>query len=160
MPLISTKECLCLFQASTWISTLHVLVFIVVSDFEVKGDCLFCWYWWNCWPSWHTSSLHNNISHIIIEYKEDHWLNLFMFCKLQHGKLEGIQYLQSSMACKSLNHFICICSWLGTMCDIWPVIDVSSMMNATCGTEPYLPSSAFVSNSSFNGVPVTQPLVF
>ena len=98
MPLISTKECLCLFQASTWISTLHVLVFIVVSDFEVKGDCLFCWYWWNCWPSWHTSSLHNNISHIIIEYKEDHWLNLFMFCKLQHGKLEGIQYLQSSKA--------------------------------------------------------------
>ena len=91
MPLISTKECLCLFQASTWISN-------VVSDFEVRGDCLFCWYWWNCWPSWHTPSFHNNISHRIIEYKEDHWLNLFMFCKQQHGKLEGIQYLLSSKA--------------------------------------------------------------
>jgi hypothetical protein len=18
---------------------------------EVRGDCSFCWYWWNCWPS-------------------------------------------------------------------------------------------------------------
>jgi len=35
----------------TWISTLYVLVFIVFSDFEVRGGCLFCWYWWNCWPS-------------------------------------------------------------------------------------------------------------
>jgi hypothetical protein len=17
----------------------------------VRGDCSFCWYWWNCWPS-------------------------------------------------------------------------------------------------------------
>ena len=78
--------------------TLDVLVFIVVSDFEVRGDCLFCWYWWNCWPSWHAPSFHSNISHRIIEYKEDYWLNLFMSCKLQHGKLEGIQYLQSSNA--------------------------------------------------------------
>jgi hypothetical protein len=22
----------------------------------------------------------------IVEYKNDHWLNIFMFCKLQHGK--------------------------------------------------------------------------
>jgi hypothetical protein len=35
---------------------------------------------------------------------------------------------------------------------------VSSMMNATCGTGPYL--SSFVSNSSFNGVPVAQTLTF
>jgi hypothetical protein len=42
MPLISTKECLCLSQASTWISTLDFLVFIAVSDFEVRDDCLFC----------------------------------------------------------------------------------------------------------------------
>jgi len=21
-----------------------------VQSVEVKGDCLFCWYWWNCWP--------------------------------------------------------------------------------------------------------------
>ena len=54
-------------------------------------------------------------------------------------------------------HFICICSWLVTMCDISPV--VGRLMNGTCGTGPYLPSWAFVSNSSFNGAPVVQTLV-
>ena len=56
-------------------------------------------------------------------------------------------------------HFICICSWLVTMCDISPVVGISIMMNATRWTGPYLPSWAFVSNSSFNGVPVAQTLV-
>ena len=56
-------------------------------------------------------------------------------------------------------HFICLCSWMVTMCDIWPVVGVSSMMNATCGTGPYISSWAFVSNSNFNGVPVAQTLV-
>ena len=45
------------------------------------------------------------------------------------------------------------------MCDISAVVGVISMINATCGTGPYLPSWAFVSNSSFNGVPVAQTLV-
>ena len=31
--------------------TFYVLVFIVFSDFKVRGDCLFFWYWRNCWPS-------------------------------------------------------------------------------------------------------------
>ena len=56
-------------------------------------------------------------------------------------------------------HCICHLSWLVIMCDIWPVVGVSIMMNATCRTWPYLPSSAFVSNSSFNGVPLAQSLV-
>jgi len=54
-------------------------------------------------------------------------------------------------------HFICLCSWLVTMCDISPV--VGRLMNATCETGPYLLSWAFVSNSSFNGAPVVQTLV-
>jgi hypothetical protein len=29
-------------------------------------------------------------------------------------------------------HSFCLCSWLVTMCDIWLVFCVSSMMNATC----------------------------
>ena len=45
-------------------------------------------------------------------------------------------------------HFICLNSWLVTMCDIWPVVAVSSIMNVICGTGPYLPSWDFVSNSS------------
>ena len=54
---------------------------------------------------------------------------------------------------------ICLRSWLVTMCDIWPVVGVSRVMNATCGTWHYLPSWAFVSNSTFNGAPVAQTLV-
>jgi hypothetical protein len=26
---------------------------------RVRGDCSFCWYWWNCWPSLFKLSLHN-----------------------------------------------------------------------------------------------------
>jgi hypothetical protein len=43
--------------------------------------------------------------------------------------------------------------------NVWPVVGISSMMNATRGTGPYLSSWAFVSNSSLNGVPVAQILV-
>jgi hypothetical protein len=37
-------------------------------------------------------------------------------------------------------HVFCFRSWLVTMCDIWPVVGISSIMNVTCGTGPYLPS--------------------
>jgi len=35
-----------------WISkvTCRGLLFYV-QWFEVWGNCYFCWYWWNCWPS-------------------------------------------------------------------------------------------------------------
>ena len=56
-------------------------------------------------------------------------------------------------------HCICHRSWLVTMCDIWPVVGCNSIMNATCRTWPYLPSSAFVSNSSFNGARLAQTLL-
>ena len=26
---------------------------------KVRGYCLFCWYWWNCWPSLHKLSFHS-----------------------------------------------------------------------------------------------------
>jgi hypothetical protein len=48
-------------------------------------------------------------------------------------------------------YFICLRSWLVTMCDIWPVAGISSIINATCGTGYYLTSWAFRSNSSFMG---------
>jgi len=50
--------------------TLYILILIVVSDFEVRCGCLFCWFWWNCWPSCIRRSLHNHISHRIVEYKK------------------------------------------------------------------------------------------
>ena len=30
--------------------TSYVVVFLyAVSSVTIRGDCLFCWYWWNCW---------------------------------------------------------------------------------------------------------------
>ena len=82
---------------------LDVLVFIVVSDFEVRGGGLFCWYWLNCSPSWLKLSFHNHISHKVVEYKNDHWLNIFMFCKLQHGILKEFDTYRCIRLVKSLN---------------------------------------------------------
>ena len=90
-----------------------------------------CWYWWNCWPSWLKLSFHNHISHRIVEYKQDNWLNIscfvsyniwhriveykkdywliiFMFCNLQHGILQRIWYLQFSKGCQVVELYWCI----------------------------------------------------
>jgi hypothetical protein len=52
-------------------------------------------------------------------------------------------------------------SSLMTCHHVWhmTVVGVSSIMHSNCGTGPYLPSWAFVSKSSFNGIPVAQTLV-
>ena len=48
---------LCLSQTRSAFLTPNVFVFlcfvvvIVFLWFEVRGDCSFCWYWWNCGPS-------------------------------------------------------------------------------------------------------------
>jgi hypothetical protein len=26
---------------------------VAVRFVDIRGGCLFCWYWWNCWPSLH-----------------------------------------------------------------------------------------------------------
>jgi hypothetical protein len=54
-------------------------------------------------------SFYDHISHIIVKYKKYHWLNIFMSCKLQHGKIEIIWYLQKSKACQVVE---CAC-WDG-----------------------------------------------
>ena len=95
MPLISTKECVCLSQASTWIY--NAICPSLYCDQWFKGQrWLFCWYWCNCWPSCLKLSFHNQISHRIVECKKNDWINILMCCKLQHWKLEGIRYLQMS----------------------------------------------------------------
>ena len=38
-----------------WISN----IICHVQWFEFRGDCLFCWYWWNCWPSLFKLSFHD-----------------------------------------------------------------------------------------------------
>jgi hypothetical protein len=96
MSLISTKERSCPSRASTWISNVICRGFYCCQ--WSWGERWVCWYWWNCWPSCLKLSLHSHISHRIAEYKKDHRLNILMFCKLQHGQIEGIWYLQISKA--------------------------------------------------------------
>ena len=52
-------------------------------------------------------------------------------------------------------------SSLMTCHHVWHItaVGVNSIINATCGTRPYVSSWAFVSNSSFNGAHVAQTLV-
>ena len=57
---------------------LCVVIFILVSDIEVRGGFV----------------------DIDLTYKKDYWLNIFMFCKLQHGQIEINWYLQISKACQ------------------------------------------------------------
>ena len=35
----------------TWISSIIFHGLFHIQWFKVRGDCSFCWYWWNCWPS-------------------------------------------------------------------------------------------------------------
>jgi hypothetical protein len=38
----------------------HMLLsFFVFNDLRWELSCLFCWYWWNCWPSLLKSSIYN-----------------------------------------------------------------------------------------------------
>ena len=30
-----------------------------ISEQEMRGDCLICWYWWNCWPTLFKLSFYN-----------------------------------------------------------------------------------------------------
>ena len=43
----------CSFKVKTWISNVECLDFLNafwIEWFEVRADCSFWWYWWNCWP--------------------------------------------------------------------------------------------------------------
>ena len=44
--------------------TPDVVVFFVLSE-KVRGDCSFCWYWLNCWPSLFKLSFHD-FSYIVL----------------------------------------------------------------------------------------------
>ena len=62
MPLISTKECFCLSQVSTWIS--NVICPGLYCGQWFWGKRWVCWYWWNCSPSWLKDFHFITISHI------------------------------------------------------------------------------------------------
>ena len=39
----------------------HNLSLFCVQRVKVRDDCLFCWYWWNCWPSPFKLSFHKTL---------------------------------------------------------------------------------------------------
>ena len=46
----NTEICMCLFQARTDLDfQRHASWSFYIEWVEVRGDCSFCWYWWNCW---------------------------------------------------------------------------------------------------------------
>ena len=53
--------CLCLSQTRTWIPNVIGHDFMCVHWGMVRGDCAFCWHWWNCWPSLFKLPSHNII---------------------------------------------------------------------------------------------------
>ena len=99
MSLISTKERLCPSRGSTWI--FNVICRGLYCSQWLWGERWVSWYWWNCWPSWLKDFLVISTSRIdLLNIKKDHRLNIFMFCKLQHEKIEIIWYSQNNEACQ------------------------------------------------------------
>jgi hypothetical protein len=47
-------------KTRTWISNVICRSLFYVEWFEMRGDCLFCLYWWHCWPSLFKLSFHNS----------------------------------------------------------------------------------------------------
>ena len=41
--------------------TYAMVFFIFTAWFEVRSDCLICWYWWNCWQSLFKLSFYNSV---------------------------------------------------------------------------------------------------
>jgi hypothetical protein len=51
--------CFCYLYSIRWDERWLFVFVICVQYVEMGGDCLFCWYWCNCWPSTFDISYHN-----------------------------------------------------------------------------------------------------
>jgi len=49
-------------QTRTWNSNIICSGLFCVQWVKVRGDCSFCWYWLNCWPSLLKLSFHNLVA--------------------------------------------------------------------------------------------------
>jgi hypothetical protein len=56
-------------QTRTWISNILFYGFSIFNDLSLlQGVCLFCWYWWDCWPP---LSFHNKC---ITKHSQCNWI--------------------------------------------------------------------------------------
>ena len=73
--------------------------FYCVQLFQVRGDCLFCWYWWNCWPSLFKLSFHNVVELNLIKINDFSQLRKLYKWKILNGQFtENIHRLYNIMA--------------------------------------------------------------
>ena len=51
---LTLSHCCACPKKGCWLLMPYVRVFFMFRDLRwevINSDCLFCWYWWNCWPS-------------------------------------------------------------------------------------------------------------
>ena len=108
--------------------TYYLMIFCYFQWFEVRGDCLFCWYWWNCWSSLFKLSLRKRkkdrykhgeqertICHGLFIFKDLRWKMIVFFFDIgtivDHYCLnfpnENIVCMLSEVVLSS----ICVVSW-------------------------------------------------
>lgn len=92
-------------HARSWFSFCICRGLLYVRWCEVRGDCTFCWYWWNCWQSLFKLSFHKSM-HMQYSYiKKDH-------CQYGDGKKRWEKTLFSLLV---FSFFVCLeyaLSWL------------------------------------------------
>ena len=67
----------CLSQVRTRISNV-ICCGLILCSIEIKGDCSFCWYWWNCWQA----QLFKHFSHNTAVFLQAYILSHFNACML------------------------------------------------------------------------------
>jgi len=107
IPFISIKERLCPSRVVNWITMLYVVIYIVVSDFKVRGGCLLISMEMLTIMA-QRLSFHNHISHKIVKYRKVSLTkHIPYFVSYQHGTREIIWYLQLNKAFQVVE-----CTWL------------------------------------------------
>ena len=69
-----SKWWLQLSQDKMWF--LMLLILVILWPSLLRGDCMFCWYWWNCWSSLFRLS---NLLIYMCTYQTNRWSSLTAF---------------------------------------------------------------------------------
>jgi len=70
----------CLSKSSIWFSNVIYHGLCYAQLVEVRGHCLFCWYWWYCWPSQFKLSLHNLLKKFVDFCRHSSPIKLYNIC--------------------------------------------------------------------------------
>ena len=80
---------------------------------KMRGDCLFCWYWWNCWLSLIKLSFHNNFWRTCVSFASD---NLKATLLQIVGNFCGLDWMNCPKDCFTVNKVsgcpACTCEYM------------------------------------------------